>query len=100
MIDDGLAQSRVSVMYNEESMDEGKSLIDNLENNEDAKNDDDEDEPDEGAALIAQMKSLLQDCKVSLDNKDETDQSKIAKMEEFKAKFQAADSIRQSQAHN
>jgi len=40
-------------MFNEESIDEGKSLIDNLENNEDAKNDDDEDEPDEGAALIA-----------------------------------------------
>ena len=53
MIDDGLAESRVSIMYNEESMDEGKDLIDNLENNEEIKKDDEEE--DEGAALIAQM---------------------------------------------
>lgn len=51
MIDDGLAESRVSIMYNEESMDEGKDLIDNLENNEEIKKDDEEE--DEGAALIA-----------------------------------------------
>ena len=43
MIDDNLAESRVSAIYNDDSMDEGQSLINNLENNEEVKKDDDED---------------------------------------------------------
>ena len=48
-----------------------------MENNEEVKKDDD-DEDNEMSDVIKQMKDLLQSCKVSLDDKDEIDQEKLA----------------------
>ena len=70
-----LAESRVSAMYTEESIDEGRSLVDNLDGVVKK-----EIEEDDGMKLIEQMRSLISDCKIDLDKDKEVDTEKVQRL--------------------
>ena len=69
-------------------------MIDNLQGDEEKKKGEDDD--DEMGNVLKQMKDLLQDCKDSLDNKEEVDQDKLKQMEAIRDKIAATDRLRES----
>lgn len=89
LIDANLMDSRVSAMYTEESIDEGRSLVDNLEGIGA--------EEDEGMKAIEQMRLLIDGCKIDLDQKPEVDEDKQQRMQALKTKLDQAEQIMRDQ---